>query len=59
MCGGLKSNNEGYAHFLRRGEAEGRDTQRQGGRATLKDILPCPVGLGWEIDIFQSDEALM
>lgn len=35
------------------------DTQRQGGRAMLKDILPCPFGLGLEIDIFQSDEALM
>lgn len=38
---------------------EAGDTQRQGGRAMLKDILPCPFGLGLEIDIFQSDEALM
>lgn len=35
------------------------DTQKQGGRAMLKDILPCPFRLGLEIDIFQSDEALM
>lgn len=40
-------------------ETEAGDTQRQGGRAMLKDILPCPFGLGLEIDIFQSDEALM
>lgn len=31
----------------------------QDGRAMLKDILPCPFGLGLKIDIFQSDEALM
>lgn len=41
------------------GETDSGDTQRQGGTAMLKDILPCPFGLGPEIDIFQSDEALM
>lgn len=35
------------------------DTQRQRRSAMLKDILPCPFGLGLEIDIFQSDECLM
>lgn len=59
MCGRSRSNNEGYAHFQLRQRQEGRDTQREGGRAMLKDILPCPFGLGPEIDIFQSDEALM
>lgn len=40
-------------------ETRARDIQRQGRRAMLKDILPCPFGLGLEIDIFQSDECLM
>lgn len=48
----LRSNNEGYKQLWK------ETAQRRGGRAMLKDILPCPFGLGLEIDIFQSDEAL-
>jgi len=40
-------------------ETKAGDTQRQGGRAMLKDILPCPFRLSLDIDIFQSDDALM
>lgn len=57
-CGQLRPNNQGYTHF-QLNKTEAGDTQRQRGRAMLKDILPCPFELGQEIDIFQSDEALM
>lgn len=41
-------------------EAEGGGTHKgMMGRALLKEVLACPLGLGLGIDIFQSDGCVM
>lgn len=59
-CGRLRSHNEGYSHLELRGGRRGGEAHKgMMGRALLKDVLACPLGLGLGIDIFQSDGCVM